>query len=114
MDCILSILMLCKIDNIHYERVTDCTDSTLHGYNIMSIVYTLYGYQDSALNHMKNSTKTKKLYFKEKDDICVASGQDPHDPFADLDPDINCLPDKKVTDDLLKPCKPNCRGGKLD
>ena len=52
MDCILSILMLCKIDNIHYERVTDCTDSTLHGYNIMSIVCTLYGYQDSALNHM--------------------------------------------------------------
>ena len=53
MDCILSILMLCKIDNIHYERVTDCTDSTLHGYNIMSIVCTLYGYQDSALNHMQ-------------------------------------------------------------
>ena len=53
MDCILSILMLCKIDNIHYERVTDCTDSTLNGYNIMSIVCTLYGYQDSALNHME-------------------------------------------------------------
>ena len=52
MDCILSILMLCKIDNIHYERITDCTDSTLHGYNIVSIVCTLYGYQDSALNHM--------------------------------------------------------------
>ena len=45
--------MLCKIDNIHYGRVTNCTDSTLHGYNIMSIVCTLYGYQDSALNHMQ-------------------------------------------------------------
>ena len=52
MDCILSILMLCKIDNIHYERVTDCTDSTLHGYNIMPIVCTLCRYQDSVLRNV--------------------------------------------------------------
>ena len=28
------------------------TDSTLCGYIIMPVVCTLYGYQDSALNHM--------------------------------------------------------------
>ena len=31
------------------------TDSTLSGYIIMSIVCTLYVYQESALNHMQNS-----------------------------------------------------------
>ena len=44
--------MLYKIDNIHNERETCYTDSTLPGYSIMSVVCILYVYQDSALNHM--------------------------------------------------------------
>ena len=69
MDCILSILMLCKIDNIHYERVTDCTDSTLHGYNIMPIVCTLYGYQKSALNHMPSDLESFPSLLRQKFDF---------------------------------------------
>ena len=45
--------MLFMIDNIHNEKGTYYTDSTLPGYYIMSVVCILYGYQDSALNHMK-------------------------------------------------------------
>ena len=45
--------MLYKIDNIHNERETCYTDSTLPGYSIMSVVCILYVYQDSALNHME-------------------------------------------------------------
>ena len=44
--------MLFMIDNIHNERGTYYTDSTLPGYYIMSVVCILYRYQDSALNHM--------------------------------------------------------------
>ena len=51
-DCKLNRLMLYKIDNIHNERETCYTDSTLPGYSIMSVVCILYVYQDSALNHM--------------------------------------------------------------
>ena len=40
------------IDNIHNERGTYYTDSTLPGYSIMSVVCILNRYQDSALNHM--------------------------------------------------------------
>ena len=45
--------MLFMIDNIHNERGTYYTDSTLPGYYIMSVVCILYRYQDSALNHMQ-------------------------------------------------------------
>ena len=43
----------------------------------------------------------------------MASGEDPTDPFADLDPDISCRPKDKIRAGSLKPCKPNCRGGKV-
>ena len=42
-----------KIDNIHNEKETNHTDSTLYGYINMPMVNTIYGYQDSELNHMK-------------------------------------------------------------
>ena len=48
--------MLYMIDNIHNERGTYYTDSTLPGYYIMSVVCILYRYQDSALNHMISDT----------------------------------------------------------
>ena len=40
------------IDNIHNEKESNCTDGTLYGYISMPIVNTLYGFQDSELNHM--------------------------------------------------------------
>ena len=42
-----------KIDNIHNEKETNHTASTLHGYINMPMVNTIYGYQDSELNHMQ-------------------------------------------------------------
>ena len=53
--------MLYKIDNIHNERETCYTDSTLPGYSIMSVVCILYVYQDSALNHMGGQVDGKSL-----------------------------------------------------
>ena len=41
-----------KIDNIHNEKETNHTASTLYGYINMPMVNTIYGYQDSELNHM--------------------------------------------------------------
>ena len=40
--------------------------------------------------------------------MCVASGQDPDDPTADLDPDIESCNDTFV---FFRTCKTNCRGG---
>ena len=42
-----------KIDNIHNEKETNHTASTLYGYINMPMVNTIYGYQDSELNHMQ-------------------------------------------------------------
>ena len=59
----------------------------------------------------------KNLYIaflQKKVGFCVASGEDPNDPFAELDPDISCPQEERISDLLLKPCKPNCRGGKAD
>ena len=44
-----------KIDNIHNEKETNHTASTLYGYINMPMVNTIYGYQDSELNHMGKS-----------------------------------------------------------
>ena len=54
--------MLFMIDNIHNERGTYYTDSTLPGYYIMSVVCILYRYQDSALNHMDYLHITQGLF----------------------------------------------------
>ena len=43
-----------KIDNIHNEKETNHTASTLYGYINMPMVNTIYGYQDSELNHMEH------------------------------------------------------------
>ena len=50
--------------------------------------------------------------FKQNVGFCVAAGENLNDPFADLDPDMKCPPENKVHAGSLKPCKPNCRGGK--
>ena len=54
--------MLFMIDNIHNERGTYYTDSTLPGYYIMSVVCILYRYQDSALNHMIGGLKSSPIF----------------------------------------------------
>ena len=53
--------MLYMIDNIHNERGTYYTDSTLPGYYIMSVVCILYRYQDSALNHILLQLENSQL-----------------------------------------------------
>ena len=55
--------MLYKIDNIHNERETCYTDSTLPGYSIMSVVCIIYVYQDSALNHMVKYKLNKTINY---------------------------------------------------
>ena len=52
-DNTLHRFRLCKIDNIHNEKETNHTDSTLYEYINMPIVDILYGYQESELNHMR-------------------------------------------------------------
>ena len=52
MDDTLNRFQQCRIDNIHNDKETIHTDSTLHGYIYMPIVNTIYGYQESELNHM--------------------------------------------------------------
>ena len=54
-------------------------------------------------------------YLQKKVGFCVASGEDPNDPFADVDVDIDnsCPQEERISDLLLRPCKPNCRGGKI-
>ena len=52
MDDTLNGFRQFKIDNIHNEKETNHTDSTLYGYINMPMVNTIYGYQDSELNHM--------------------------------------------------------------
>ena len=57
--------MLFMIDNIHNERGTYYTDSTLPGYYIMSVVCILYRYQDSALNHMFRLAPINALHVRD-------------------------------------------------
>jgi len=57
-----------------------------------------------------NSFYYKDIVQQQNVGFCVASGEDPTDPFADLDPDISCRPKDKIRAGSLKPCKPNCRG----
>ena len=52
MDDTLNRFQQCRIDNIHNDKETIHTDSTLYGYIYMPIVNTIYGYQESELNHM--------------------------------------------------------------
>ena len=52
MDDTLNGFRQFKIDNIHNEKETNHTDGTLFGYINMPMVNTIYGYQDSELNHM--------------------------------------------------------------
>ena len=52
MDDTLNGFRQFKIDNIHNEKETNHTASTLYGYINMPMVNTIYGYQDSELNHM--------------------------------------------------------------
>ena len=44
--------------------------------------------------------------------LCVAAGQDPSDPNAEVDPTRTCTAGEKVI--LLVSCKDNCRGGRSD
>ena len=55
MDDTLNGFRQFKIDNIHNEKETNHTASTLYGYINMPMVNTIYGYQDSELNHMKQT-----------------------------------------------------------
>ena len=55
MDDTLNRFQQCRIDNIHNDKETIHTDSTLYGYIYMPIVDILYGYQESELNHMDNN-----------------------------------------------------------
>ena len=52
MDDTLNGFRQFKIDNIHNEKETNHTASTLYGYINMPMVNTIYGYQDIELNHM--------------------------------------------------------------
>ena len=62
MDDTLNGFRQFKIDNIHNEKETNHTASTLHGYINMPMVNTIYGYQDSELNHMfRQDLYLKKL-----------------------------------------------------
>ena len=63
MDDTLNRFQQCRIDNIHNNKETIHTDSTLYGYIYMPIVNTIYGYQESELNHMAKTTlKFQVLY----------------------------------------------------
>ena len=46
---------------------------------------------------------------QDNDGLCVAAGQNPRNPFADLDPDLDCR--KRNSFRVLRPCKSNCKGG---
>ena len=61
MDDTLNGFRQFKIDNIHNEKETNHTDSTLYGYINMPMVNTIYGYQDSELNHMNIEVTLNKL-----------------------------------------------------
>ena len=52
MDDTLNRFKQCRIDNILNDKETYHTDSTLYWYIYMPIVNTIYGYQESELNHM--------------------------------------------------------------
>ena len=52
MDNKLTECMQCRVDNTHCVNQTLYTDSALYGYTIMPVVYILYGYHESELNHM--------------------------------------------------------------
>ena len=58
MDDTLNGFRQFKIDNIHNEKETNHTDSTLYGYINMPMVNTIYGYQDSELNHMSFQSRS--------------------------------------------------------
>ena len=57
MDDTLNGFRQFKIDNIHNENETNHTDSTLYGYCNMPMVNTIYGHQDSELNHMTDKIR---------------------------------------------------------
>ena len=59
MDDTLHRFKQCRIDNIPNDKETNHTDSTLYGYIYMPIVNTIYGYQESELNHMYESETTQ-------------------------------------------------------
>ena len=42
--------------------------------------------------------------------MCVAEGQDPYDPQAEIDPDKECGFFERSNIQILAPCKDNCRG----
>ena len=57
------------------------------------------------------------MFQQDDQGLCVAEGQDPNDPFSDLDPDRECDLFVDYVDFVfqkyfvLAPCKNNCRGG---
>ena len=60
MDDTLNGFRQFKIDNIHNEKETNHTASTLYGYINMPMVNTIYGYQDSELNHMQRPRRWRQ------------------------------------------------------
>ena len=63
MDDTLNGFRQFKIDNIHNEKETNHTDSTLYGYTNMPMVNTIYGYQDIELNHMHYSINIPQIFW---------------------------------------------------
>ena len=61
MDDTLNGFRQFKIDNIHNEKETNHTASTLYGYINMPMVNTIYGYQDSELNHIQKMDSLAQL-----------------------------------------------------